>query len=47
LISAIEEGVTDRRTALILLGSRFRVAVGDKIAPWEPDEVNGKSSIFK
>lgn len=39
LIAATEEGVTDKQTAHILLGSRFRVAFGYKIAPWEPDEV--------
>jgi DNA-directed RNA polymerase I subunit RPA2 len=38
LISATEEGVTDQNTALTLLGSRFRVALREKIAPWENDE---------
>lgn len=45
LISATEEGVTDRQTALILLGTRFRVAIQNKIAPWEPDEVKFKATI--
>lgn len=40
LISATEEGITDRQSALLVLGKRFRVALGNKIAPWEPDEVN-------
>lgn len=39
LVSATEEGVVDQQTALVLLGARFRVALNEKIAPWEPDEV--------
>lgn len=39
LVSAAEEGVTDRPTALRLLGSRFRVAISQKVAPWETDKV--------
>jgi hypothetical protein len=47
LISATEEDVTDKQTALVLLGSRFRVALGDKIAPWEPDEVSFDLHLIK
>lgn len=43
LISAVEEGVTDRRTALLILGSRFRVALGNRIAPWESDEASDQT----
>lgn len=40
LISAIEEGVTDRHSALLVLGSRFRVMLENKVAPWESDDVS-------
>lgn len=40
LIAANEEGVHNKQTALVLLGARFRVALRDKVAPWEPDEVS-------
>jgi hypothetical protein len=43
LIAAIEEGVVDQQTALILLGAKFRVVLNEKIAPWEADEVTVKS----
>ena len=44
--NARNEGVVSRETALKILGSRFRVCVGDRIAPWETDEDAAKF-IFK
>uniref|UniRef100_A0A914CW68 DNA-directed RNA polymerase n=1 Tax=Acrobeloides nanus TaxID=290746 RepID=A0A914CW68_9BILA len=38
LANALEEGIINRKTALIALGSRFRIALGDRVAPWETDE---------
>jgi hypothetical protein len=40
LANALEEGIINRKTALIALGSRFRIALGDRVAPWETDEVS-------
>jgi hypothetical protein len=40
LIAATEESVTDKQAARTLIGSRFRVAFGYKVAEWEPDEVD-------
>ncbi|KAI6225647.1 DNA-directed RNA polymerase [Aphelenchoides besseyi] len=42
LLAAAEEGVKDKQSALLLLGARFRVALREKVAPWEPDEVAAK-----
>ncbi|KAI6228988.1 DNA-directed RNA polymerase subunit beta [Aphelenchoides fujianensis] len=38
LLAAAEEGVKDKNAALLLLGARFRVALKEKVAPWETDE---------
>lgn len=38
LSNALEEGVINKKAALLALGSRFRIALGDRVAPWETDE---------
>ncbi|CAD6184400.1 unnamed protein product [Caenorhabditis auriculariae] len=40
-----EEGVMNREDALRAIGSRFRVAISDRIAPWEDDLEAGKFII--
>ncbi|KJH48262.1 DNA-directed RNA polymerase, beta subunit [Dictyocaulus viviparus] len=40
-----EEGILHRDAALRAVGSRFRVAVADRIAPWEDDEEAGRFII--
>ncbi|KAJ1361555.1 hypothetical protein KIN20_020832 [Parelaphostrongylus tenuis] len=39
------EGVLHREAALKAIGARFRVAVSDRIAPWEDDEETGRFII--
>uniref|UniRef100_A0A7I4XVI5 DNA-directed RNA polymerase subunit beta n=1 Tax=Haemonchus contortus TaxID=6289 RepID=A0A7I4XVI5_HAECO len=39
------EGVMNREDALRAIGARFRVAVADRIAPWEDSEVTGRFII--
>ncbi|CAI4223171.1 unnamed protein product [Auanema sp. JU1783] len=36
-----EEGIIHQKAALSAIGNRFRVAVADKVAPWETDEAAG------
>ncbi|VDM58705.1 unnamed protein product [Angiostrongylus costaricensis] len=40
-----DEGVLHREAALRAIGARFRVAVSDRIAPWEDDEEAGRFII--
>ncbi|WKX89302.1 hypothetical protein Q1695_008726 [Nippostrongylus brasiliensis] len=40
-----DEGVMHREDALRAIGTRFRVAVADRIAPWEDDEEAGRFII--
>ncbi|PIO74566.1 RNA polymerase I, Rpa2 specific domain protein [Teladorsagia circumcincta] len=40
-----DEGVMHREDALRAIGARFRVAVADRIAPWEGSEVAGRFII--
>lgn len=41
-----EEGITSHKIALNALGNRFRVALGDRIAPWEDDEEVNLGNVF-
>ncbi|KIH45801.1 hypothetical protein ANCDUO_24154 [Ancylostoma duodenale] len=45
LLQCQDEGVLHREAALRAIGARFRVAVADKIAPWEDDEEAGRFII--
>ncbi|KAK6731419.1 hypothetical protein RB195_007719 [Necator americanus] len=40
-----DEGVLHKEAALRAIGARFRVAVADRIAPWEDDEETGRFII--
>ncbi|GMR53854.1 hypothetical protein PMAYCL1PPCAC_24049, partial [Pristionchus mayeri] len=45
LEQCLDDGITNQRAALRALGSRFRVALGSYVAPWEEDEVAGRLLI--
>lgn len=39
LAMAQDEGIISQQAALLALGARFRIAMENRIAPWETDEV--------
>lgn len=39
LLCCQEDGIRDQESALIALGSRFRVTLEDRIGSWETDQV--------